>query len=59
MIFFQISIAKKYYYRMVCFVESSISNTDSDITFKKHCNTDSDIEKYIDDTNNSDIILQY
>ena len=34
-------------------------HTDSDITFKKYCNTDSNTEKSIGDTSNKDIVLQY
>ena len=34
-------------------------DTDSNVTLKKYCNTDSDAEKSIDIASNSDIVLQY
>ena len=53
------SIAKSFAIAWYAILNKVSHDTDSDITLKKYCNTDSDTEKSIGNTSNSDIVLQY
>ena len=55
----EISIAKSIAIAWWAILNKVLRDTDSDITLKKYCDSDSDTEKSIGDTSNSDIVLQY
>ena len=55
----EISIAKSIAIAWWAILNKVLRHNYSNITLKKYCNTESDTEKSISDTSNSDIVLQY